>query len=210
MSGQPWLRRATIKARRAAVRMGFKIPKLPPEQRFHAMTESTDADWSGILLADAAYGKQLPDRLMTMMRMLAGEPHGFAIDRLQHALQTATRALREGEDDGYVVCALLHDIGATIAPEHHAEVAANILQPYVSEADHWMVAHHDIFQGYYFAQHIGRDRDAREAFRGHPHFEHTARFCHRYDQSAFNPDYETLPLEAFEPALRQVLAHYRR
>jgi predicted HD phosphohydrolase len=182
---------------------------LAPENRFHAMTEGTAADWAGIERADAAYERGLADRLLAVLPLLAGEPHGFAIDRLQHGLQAASRAYRDGRDEPYVVCALLHDIGAALAPADHAAMAAMVLRPFVPEADHWMLAHHDIFQGYYFLHFLGHDREARERFRGHTHFERTADFARLYDQSAFDPDYPTMPLDAFVPILRRVLARRR-
>jgi predicted HD phosphohydrolase len=195
--------------RRITRRLGGIGPMLAPERRFRAMTEGTARDWAGIERADAAYDKRLADRLLAILPLLAGEPHGFAIDRLQHGLQSASRAWRDGRDEAYVVCALLHDIGAVLAPADHAAMAAMILRPHVSEADLWMVAHHDIFQGYYFLHFLGHDRDVRERFRGHPHFERTAEFARLYDQSAFDPDYPTMPLTAFAPILRRVLARRR-
>jgi predicted HD phosphohydrolase len=93
-----------------------------------------------------------------------------------------------------------------MAPDNLAEVGAAIMKPYVSEANHWMMDKHGIFQGYYFFHLIGLDRDMREQFRGHPHFEYTAQFCQLYDQNSFDPDYDTTPLEVFEPMLRRVIA----
>ncbi|MDB5434076.1 MAG: phosphohydrolase, partial [Phenylobacterium sp.] len=118
--------------------------------------------------------------------------------------QTATRAHRAGQDEEYVVCALMHDIGDILMPANHAELGATILKPYISEANHWMMEKHGVFQGYYFFHYIGLDRDMREQFRGHPHFEYCAQFCHLYDQNSFDPAYESMPLEAFEPMLRRV------
>lgn len=105
-----------------------------------------------------------------------------------------------------VVCALLHDVGDLLAPENHSQLAAAILRPYISPDNYWLVKNHGIFQGYYYFHHVGLDRNAREAFRGHPMFEKTAAFCERYDQCSFDPDYETLPLPAFEPMVRRLFA----
>jgi len=174
--------------------------------QFHSMVEGTLDDWQTISRANAAFTRELPDRVLAHFALLKGDAGGFAVDRYEHSLQTATRAHRDGRDEEYVVCALIHDIGDILGPSHHAEVGAMILKPYVSERNHWMVEHHGIFQGYYFFHYLGLDRDMREQFRGHPSFEYTAQFCHLYDQSAFDPAYDTLPLEAFEPMLRRVLA----
>jgi predicted HD phosphohydrolase len=142
--------------------------------------------------------------MMAHLNLLKGDHGGFAVDRLEHSLQTATRAHRAGHDEEYVVCALIHDIGDILLPSNHAELAAVILRPYVSERNHWMLEHHGIFQGYYFFHYLGLDRDMREQFRGHPDFEYTAQFCHLYDQNSFEPGYDTMPLDAFEPMLRRV------
>src|SRR5262249_21419386 len=120
------------------------------------------------------------------------------------SLQTATRAQRDGRDEEYIVCALLHDIGDTIASANHSELAATVLQPFVSEENHWIVEHHGVFQGYYFFHHLGLDRNAREAYRGHPAFGAL------YDQNSFDPGYDTLPLTHFEPMVRKVFAAPRR
>jgi len=108
------------------------------------------------------------------------------------------------------VCALLHDIGDTLGSFNHADIAAAVLRPFVSEANHWMLEKHGVFQGYYFFHHIGLDRNMRDQFRGHPHFERTARFCELYDGPAFDPRYESMPLTAFEPMVRRVLAMPRQ
>jgi predicted HD phosphohydrolase len=142
--------------------------------------------------------------------MLDGDCGGFAVDRLQHSLQTATRAFRDGRDEEYVVCALLHDMGDILGPRNHADIAAAILKPFVSEQNHWMVEQHGIFQGYYFFHHLGLDREMREAFRGHPAFEYTAQFCHLYDQAAFDPAYDSMPLSAFEPMVHRVFSTVKR
>lgn len=177
---------------------------------FHAMTEGTPEQWAEIVRHAAAFRAELPDRLLGQLRMLEGGLDGYSVSRLEHSLQTATRAHRDGRDEAYVVCALLHDIGDLVGPANHAEIGAVILKPFVSEANHWMLDKHGVFQGYYFFQHLGLDRDLREQYRGHPHFEYCAEFCHRYDQNSFDPGYESMPLEAFEPMLRRVLARPRQ
>jgi predicted HD phosphohydrolase len=69
-----------------------------------------------------------------------------------------------------------------------------------------MVKHHAIFQGYYFFHYLGMDRDMRNEYRDHPHFERTIEFVSKYDSPAFDPEGETLPLEFFEPMVRKVFA----
>jgi predicted HD phosphohydrolase len=177
---------------------------------FINMAEGTAGDWKAISSHFLPYASALPDRILAHLRLLEGDCGGFAVDRLTHSLQTATRAHRDGRDEEYVVCALLHDIGDTLGSYNHADIAAAIVKPFVSEENHWMVEKHGIFQGYYFFHHIGGDRNLREQFRGHPCFERTAEFCARYDGPAFDPRGETLPLAFFEPMLRRVFAQPKR
>ena len=176
---------------------------------FTDMASSTEADWKIILNEAAGFAKALPDRVLSHLRLLGGDFGGFPVDRLTHSLQTATRAHQDGRDEEYVVCALLHDIGDTLGTYNHPDIGAAILKPFVSDENHWMVQHHGIFQGYYFFQHLGMDRNMREQFRNHPCFERTEEFCARYDGPAFDRNAETLPLEVFEPMLRRVLAQPR-
>lgn len=174
--------------------------------RFTRMEDSTREDWLIIVPHALEMAKSLPDRVLAHLRLLDGDFGGFAVDRLTHSLQAATLALRDGRDDEYVACALLHDIGDTLGSYNHADIAAAILKPFLGEANHWMVQHHAIFQGYNFFHHIGMDRNMRDRFKASPHYDHTAEFVERYDNPAFDPNAETLPLSEFEPILRRVMA----
>ncbi|MEN2978539.1 HD domain-containing protein [Tistrella bauzanensis] len=177
---------------------------------FSRMQEGTAEDWARIATSFRAYARALPDRVMAHLKLLDGDFGGFPIDRLHHSLLTATLAHQAGEDEEYVVCALLHDIGDTLGSYNHPDVAAAIVKPFVSPDNHWMVEKHGLFQGYYFFHHIGLDRDIREQFRGHPNFDRTARFCEVYDAPAFDAAADCMPLEAFEPMLRRVFAAPRQ
>ncbi len=174
--------------------------------RFRAMTDGTAEDWGRIARHFGPFARALPDRVLTHLRLLDGDYGGFPIDRLEHSRQTATRALRDGRDEEYVVMALLHDIGDTLGSYNHPDIAAAILKPFVSEENHWIVAQHGVFQGYYFFEHLGMDKNMREQFRDHPHFAACAEFCEKYDQAAFDPDYDSEPLGVFEPMVRRVFA----
>ena len=182
----------------------------PQRARFHTMVDGTREDWMAIAGANMEAAVGLPDRVMAHLRLLDGDYGGFAIDRLQHSLQTATRAERAGRDDEYVFCALLHDIGDTLGSFNHADIGAAICRPFVSDRNLWMLENHAIFQGYYFFHHLGLDRDMRERFRAHEWFDHVAEFCAEYDSPAFDPAYPTEPLEHFEPLLRAAMARPRR
>ena len=177
---------------------------------FTAFTNATELDWQKIVAANSVFAKSHVDRIVTHLNLLKGDCGGFPIDRLEHSLQTATRAFKAGMDEEYVVCALLHDIGDTLGVFNHPDIAAAILKPFVSEQNLWMVENHGIFQGYYFWHHIGLDRDAREQFRGHPAFEYTAQFCHLYDQPAFDGAYESMPLDAFVPMMHRVMSRPKK
>ena len=173
-----------------------------PRAKFSTFAESTAEDWAIIAPLLNVTQSFVPDRVLTLLRDLKNDHGGFPVDRLEHSLQTATRAERDGRDEEYVLCALLHDIGDTLSPFNHPAVAAAIVQPFVSRENHWMVEHHGIFQGYYFWHYIGLDRNAREEYRDSPYFEYTEEFCAKYDQVAFDTDYQSEPLEHFEPLVR--------
>lgn len=174
--------------------------------RFKSMEEGTQEDWAIISSHFFPFATGVAGRVLDHLRLLDGDYGGFPVDRLQHSLQTATRAHRDGRDEDYVVMALLHDIGDTLGSFNHPDIAAAILRPFVSEELHWIAGQHGVFQGYYYFHHLGLDRDLREKYRGHPHFEACAEFCEKYDQSAFDPAYDSAPLEFFVPMVQRVMA----
>ena len=173
---------------------------------FTAMIEGTPDDYAIIGKHNRDYAKQLPDRILEHLAILKGDTGGFAIDRYQHCLQTATRAYKDGRDNEYVVCALLHDIGDTLASANHADLAATMLQPFVSEENYWIVKHHGIFQGYYFFEHVGLDKNMRDGYRDSDYWHACAEFCAKYDQNSFDPDYEDMPIEDFVPMVREIFS----
>jgi len=178
----------------------------PKRATFSAMTEGTKDDWDIIGTEYRSFAKGVADRVLDHLRLLDGDFGGFPVDRLQHSLQTATRAHRDGRDERYVVMALLHDIGDTLGTYNHPDVAAAIIKPFVSEEAHWICEKHGAFQGYFYFHHVGMNRDVREQYRGHEYFEACAHFCEKYDQAAFDPKYDSAPLDFFEPMVRRVMA----
>jgi len=180
------------------------------QAHFTAMRDATRDDYQIIGRHAVEFFTGLPDRILAHLQLLGGDTGGYAVDRLTHSLQSATRAQRDGRDDEYVVCALLHDMGDTLASANHADLAATVLEPYVGERNHWIVKHHAIFQGYYFFHHLGLDRNMRDRYRDHPFWRDCAEFCEKYDQNCFDPAYDTLPLEAFAPLVRSVFAVPRK
>jgi predicted HD phosphohydrolase len=177
---------------------------------FKAMTEADQADWIAIANHAAGFNKGLAKRVLDHLQLLDGDYGGFPIDRLTHCRQAATLAHQAGMGEEYVVSALVHDIGDTLASYNHPDIAAAILKPFVSEELHWIVEQHGIFQGYYFFHYLGLDRDLRERHRGHPHFQACADFCAKFDQNAFDADYPTMPLDAFAPMVARVFAAPKR
>lgn len=172
---------------------------------FTRMEDGTSEDYALLAEIERRELAGYADRVLAWLRAM-DTPSGYQVTRLEHSLQAATRAYRAGEDTEMIVCALLHDIGDVLAPANHSEAAAAVLRPYVSERSHWIVRHHGLFQGVYYFHHTGGDPHARERYQGHPHYQATVDFCANYDQNSFDPDYDWLPLEFFDPMVREVFA----
>ena len=170
------------------------------------MDEGTKDDYILVFEHFKVFERKLSDRVLVALKALKNSYPGEMVDRLVHSLQTATRAHRDGKDEEYVVAALLHDIGDMLATLNHSEYAASILKPYVRPYTYWMIRQHGLFQGYHYFHHFGTDRNARGRHRGHPAFEMCVEFCDKYDQMSFDPDYDTMPIEAFEPMVRRLFA----
>jgi predicted HD phosphohydrolase len=179
----------------------------PKTVSFTRMDDATTEELA-IVLAEAKVHleQQVADRVLELLASMKGPTLGYQIDRYDHSLQTATRAMRDGARTDMIVASLLHDIGDALAPANHSEMAASVLSPFLDEEATWVVRHHGVFQGYHYWDRIGFDRDARERYRGSPHFDAAAHFCAAWDQQAFDPHYDTLPLETFEPLVREVFA----
>jgi len=172
---------------------------------FTAMQDGSKSDYDLVFAYHTVAAEGQAARALQWLQAMDGESP-YRISRLGHCLQTATRAERDRADDETIACALLHDIGDILAPANHAQVAAAILAPYVSEKNRWIVEHHGLFQGYYWFQHYDLDREAREQYRGHEHYAACVEFCERWDQASFDPAYDTLPLEHFEPLVHELFA----
>jgi predicted HD phosphohydrolase len=173
---------------------------------FIRMEDGTKEDYTYVTKLEDTYAGDVGDRILTYFRGLDQTLEGYAVTRQQHGLQTATRALQDGADEEMVVAALLHDMGDALASSNHGEFAASILRPYVSAETYWIVKHHGIFQAYYYAHHLGGDRNARDRYKDHPCYQATVDFCHNWDQASFDPDYDSMTLEEFEPMVRRIFA----
>jgi predicted HD phosphohydrolase len=177
-----------------------------PTVSFTSMAAGTREDYELLERLETQFASSAADRVLEQLKGLAGSLAGYKVDRLEHSLQSATRAYRDGAEEEMVVAALLHDIGDLLAPHNHSEMAAAVLRPYVSERTYWVVRQHGLFQSYYYAHHMGGDRNARDRYIDHPWYQDAVDFCHRWDQSSFDPEYDSLPLKFFEPMMRRVFA----
>lgn len=174
---------------------------------FTQMKDGTGEDYALLHDLEKPYHAMTADRILAELRRQGENTlEGYRITRLDHSLQSATRAEADGADIDWTVGALLHDIGDGLAPQNHDRFSAEVIRPFVRWEVTWTVEHHGIFQMIYYAHHYGWDRDARDRFKDHPCFETCAAFCERWDQSSFDPDYPSKPLEYFEPLLREVFA----
>ena len=172
---------------------------------FTQMKDGTKEDYELLAGFEHAYQQMTPERVLAeLARQGEMSIEGYKITRLDHGLQSATRAEADGADLDWIVGALLHDIGDGLAPQNHDRMSAEVIRPFVRWDVAWVVEHHGIFQMIYYAHHYGWDKDARERFRDHPCFQSCAAFCERWDQASFDPEYPTKPLEYFEPMLRKV------
>ena len=174
---------------------------------FTRMDESTAEEWAEIGKQTAMNQARTADSILNLLRSLSTITDGFATDQLTHCLQTATRAEESGADTEVIVASLCHDIGKAISVPNHPAIAAEILKPYVRPAVYEMIRVHQDFQGRHYYAHFGGDPDARNKHRDALNDEEwtlAEQFADQWDQVAFDPDYDTLPLEHFEPAVREV------
>lgn len=174
---------------------------------FTQMKDGTREEYLALRELEHPFHARTAQRLLAELARQADETlEGYRVTRLEHALQSATRARRDGADDDWVVGALLHDIGDGLAPQNHDRLAAEILKPFVRDEVYWVIAHHGIFQTYYYGHHYGWDRNAREAFRVHPHYQAAVDFCEKWDQASFDDAYVSDSLASFQPVVERVLA----
>ena len=173
---------------------------------FTEMKNGTKDDYLFLDRHEKNFASKTADRILKFMSGLTETLEGYQISRLEHSLQCATRAYKNGESEEMVVAALLHDIGDELAPMNHSEYAAAILKPYVSERTHWIVEKHGEFQMFYYAHHLGRNKNKRDKYKGHKYYQATIDFCEKYDQNSFDPNYKSLPLDFFKPMVKKIFS----
>ena len=174
--------------------------------KFVQMKDGTKEDYLLLEKHEKKYIEGTADRLIKFMSGLTNTLEGYQITRLEHSLQSATRALNDKANDEMVVATLLHDIGDELAPLNHSEYAAAVLKPYVSEKTHWIIEKHGEFQMYYYVHHLGGNRNQRDKYKGHKYYKDTLDFCENWDQTSFDPNFKSLPLKEFEPMVKKIFS----
>ena len=173
---------------------------------FTEMKKGTKEDYLFLDKYEKKYVDNTAERIIKFMSGLTKTLEGYQVSRLEHSLQSATRAERAGESEEMIVATLLHDIGDELAPMNHSEYAATILKPYVSEKTHWIIEKHGEFQAYYYAHHLGKNRNIRDKYKNHKYYKSTLDFCEKYDQTSFDPSYDSKPLSHFEPMVKRIFS----
>ena len=174
--------------------------------KFIQMKDGTKEDYLLLEKHEKKFIEKTPSRILKYMGSLTSTIEGYQVSRLEHSLQSATRALKEKANDEMIVATLLHDIGDELAFHNHAEFAATMLKPYVSERTHWIVEKHGIFQLYYYAHHLGNNKNEREKYKGHKYYKDTIDFCENWDQKSFDPNFKSLTLKDFEPYVKKIFS----
>jgi len=174
--------------------------------KFKQMKDGSKEDYLLLDSHEKKYIKGTADRIISFMSGLNNSLEGYQISRLEHSLQTATRALNDKADDEMIVAALLHDIGDELAPLNHSEYAAAVLKPYVSEKTYWIIEKHGEFQMYYYAHHLNGNKNQRDKYKGHKYYQDTLNFCENWDQKSFDPNFKSLTLKDFDPYVKKIFS----
>lgn len=181
------------------------------EVSWTAMADGTREDYEMLGEKYAAHTQgEVVENMVRLLEVMKGPKLGYQIDRYEHSLQSASRALRADERLDLVMACLLHDVADSFAPQNHSSTAAAILAPYVDDEAYWVVKHHGLFQGYYYFHHMDGDRNARALHQENEHYDACVRFCHEYDQNCFDPDYPTLPISEFIPLMEDLFSRESR
>ena len=177
---------------------------------FTDMKQGTAADWAHIA---AEHGKHqtsaAPKQIMESLARLDAIEVGFAATQLGHSLMAGTLARRSGASDEEVVAALCHDLGKLFSIPNHGPIAAEMLKPYVREDIYHAVYWHQEFQGRYYFEHLGKDPEGRERFKGESWYGFAEKLVDEWDAPAFDPDFEVDSLESFEPEVTRVFTRPR-
>ncbi len=173
---------------------------------FRRMDEGQVQEWMAIGQEVAKRQARMPQIIKSMLAQLEEQMDGFNINQLQHGLQTATRAERDGATEEMIVAALCHDIGKAISIDNHPAIAAEILKPYVSRETYDIVRTHQDFQGRHYYALMGKNPNAREQYENEAWYAKAVQFTDEWDQTSFDDQYDTLPLAHFEPMIDRIFA----
>lgn len=179
-----------------------------PKGRY--MSEFSDAymDYlDAFVIDDLSY---VPARIIRQLSLLEEIIEGMQVNQLQHSLQTAARAERDGAPTDIVLAALVHDVGKTISNANHPAVAAEMVRPWLTEDAYWLIKVHQDFQGIHYFERMGLDPMMRLRHKDHPLYELAEQFVDEWDNKAFDPDYECYPLEHFAPMVTEVFSRSPR
>src|SRR5215472_16970331 len=103
--------------------MGDLMTVVPRPVTFTRMQDGSPEEFATVKLAEREQKRQLPGRIIQALTAVEEEGvGGYQVNRLEHCLQSATRAFRNGESTDYVVAALIHDIGDVLAPYSHGQL----------------------------------------------------------------------------------------
>lgn len=182
------------------------------QARYTTMADSTPEDVEHIVRGLNHYTdtRYLTDLYCGLLLQLKHSKDGFPIDRFEHSLQSGTLAYRDGRGIEYVVCALLHDVGELFDPYSHDHVIAELLKNYVSDKNRFILQHHTTFQGFYYWDKIGLNKNSREIFKSSPHYEDCIEFVAKYDDCAFDTSYRNMQLDEFRPLLLDFFSQRRK
>ena len=170
------------------------------------MKDGDKEDYELLIKFEDKFNEGTAERIIRVLKGLESSLGGYKVSRLEHSLQTASRAMRDNASEEMIVAALLHDIGDEIAPLNHSELAASVLKPFVSEKTRWIVEKHGLFQAYYYNHYYNKNRNLRDEYKGHKFYEDTINFCHKWDQASFDPNYNTIPLDDFIPLVGKIFS----
>ena len=173
---------------------------------FTEMKNGSKEDYVFLDKLEKEYVGETADRILNFLSRMTETLEGYKISRLEHSLQSATRAYKNNESEEMIVACLLHDIGDELAPLNHSEYAASVLKPYVSEKTHWIIEKHGEFQMYYYAHHLGGNRNQRDKYKEHKYYKDTLDFCEKWDQSSFDPHFKSLTIQDFEPMIKNIFS----
>lgn len=148
----------------------------------------------------------VPLVIKSLLRQLEDHLDGFPVNQLEHSLQTATRAELAGASEEMIIASLCHDIGKAISDANHGAISAEIIKPYVSPETYEIILTHQDFQGRYIYAFMGKNPDARKQYVNKSWYKLGCQFSDAWDQTSFDPDYDSFPLEHFEPMIDRIFS----